>query len=189
MKQTQIRTLQAARTFVLKSKVCGIFSDDEGRMACLWDVVDLPDRQSGEKGWGQKVTAVWTWKNELPARWPEEIFYGKLPGGLAALMSLDHLRQTHYPAHYRPLRDCSHLAQRLLARLKLDPLTTAALRKEFGMKVRPEKTRFEKALLELQTTLNIARRNSLSDKNDTWVLFSEQYLQVVRDAERRSALR
>lgn len=183
MEKPQIRTLQQARTYLRKTKVCGIFSDDHGRMASLWEAVDLPERQLGEKGWGQKITAVWTWKNELPARWPEEIFYGKLPGGLAVLMSLDHLGQKHYPDHHRPVRDCSPLAQQLYARLKLDPLTTKALRKELGMTARPEKSRFEKALLELQTTLNIARRNSLSDKNDTWVLSSEQYLQVVRKAE------
>jgi hypothetical protein len=27
--------------------------------------------------------------------------------------------------------------------------------------------------------LNVARRNSLEDENDTWVLFSDQYLDVV----------
>lgn len=185
MNKLYVRTLSEARTCVKKTKVCGIFSDDQGRMASLWNVVDLPDRQPDEKGWGQKITAVWTWKNELPARWPAEIFYGKLPGGLAVLMSLDHLRQTHYPNHHRPVRDCCHLAQQLYARLKLDPFTTAGLRKEFGLTIRPEKTQFAKALLELQTTLNIARRNSLSDKNDTWVLFSEQYLDLVQDAESR----
>jgi hypothetical protein len=28
--------------------------------------------------------------------------------------------------------------------------------------------------------LNIVRRNSLGDENDTWVLFSDQYLEVVQ---------
>jgi len=45
---------------------------------------------------------------------------------------------------------------------------------------RPERNRFDRALQELQVTLNIARRNSLEDENDTWVLFSDQYLDVVQ---------
>ena len=40
---------------------------------------------------------------------------------------------------------------------------------------RPERNRFDRALQELQVTLNIVRRNSLEDEKDTWVLFSEQY--------------
>ena len=48
------------------------------------------------------------------------------------------------------------------------------------MTLRPERNRFDRALQELQVTLNIARRNSLEDENDTWVLFSDQYLDVVR---------
>ena len=180
MKNPRIRTLEEAKAYVLKVKVCGIFSDNEGRMVCLWDAVDLPERRPGEKGWGQKITAVWTWKNELPARWPDKFFYGKLPRGLAVLMTVNHLRKNHYPKTHLPLRQCSHLARRIFARLKLDPMTTAALRKELSMTERPARTHFEKALLELQTTLNISRRNSLTDKNDTWVLFSEQHLDVVR---------
>jgi hypothetical protein len=48
---------------------------------------------------------------------------------------------------------------------------------------RPERTRFDRALQELQITLNIARRNSLEDENDTWVLFSDQYLGVMYATE------
>jgi hypothetical protein len=44
---------------------------------------------------------------------------------------------------------------------------------------RPERNRFDRALQELQVTLNIARRNSLEDEYDTWVLFSDQYLEVM----------
>jgi hypothetical protein len=47
------------------------------------------------------------------------------------------------------------------------------------MTLRPERNRFDRALAELQVTLNIARRNSLADENDTWVLFSDQYCEVV----------
>ncbi len=179
MKPSKVRTLLQAKAFVLQSKICGIFSDDKGHMPCLWAVVDLPGRQPGEKGWGQKVSAIWTWKNELPARWPEEIFYGKIPGGLAVLMAIDYLRDSHYPKHHLPVSGCSSLAQKIHAALRLDPLTSREIRKELGLTERADKTRFDKALQELQVTLNIARRNSLDDKNDTWVLFREQHLDIV----------
>ena len=45
---------------------------------------------------------------------------------------------------------------------------------------RPERAKFDRALQELQITLNIVRRNSLQDEKDTWVLFKDQYLEVVR---------
>ena len=99
--------------------------------------------------------------------------------GHAALMSMDYLRGEHYPKYHRTLRECSALAQRIYERLRLDPQTTGSLREELNATLRPERTRFDRALQELQITLNIARRNSLEDVNDTWVLFSEQYLDVV----------
>jgi hypothetical protein len=170
-----VRNVKQARAYILRVGICGIFSDGKVGMPNLWDVADLPDRQPGEKGWGQKVIAIWRWKNELPAIYPEEIFYGKIPSGHAALMSMDYLRAEHYPKHHRTLRECSALAQRIYERLKLDPQTTGSLREELNATLRPERTRFDRALQELQITLNIVRRNSLEDVNDTWVLFSEQY--------------
>ena len=89
----------------------------------------------------------------------------------------------HYPKHHRPLKECSPLAQRIYERLRLDPLTTGSLREELNMTRRPDRNRFNRALQELQVTLNIARRNSLEDENDTWVLFSDQYLEVVKAGE------
>jgi len=178
-KLAAVRTLKQARAYVLQVGICGIFSDAGVGMPNLWEVVDLPDRQPGEKGWGQKVVAIWRWKNELPAIYPGEIFYGKIPSGRAVLMSMNYLRAEHYPKHHRPLRDCSALARRIYERLRLDPLTTGSLREELNMTLRPERNRFDRALVELQVTLNIARRNSLEDENDTWVLFSDQYLDVV----------
>jgi hypothetical protein len=177
-----IRTLSQARAFVRRKGLVGIFSNNDGAMPCLWDVVDLPHRRPGEKGWGPKITAIWTWKNELPARWPEEIFYGKIPGGLAVLMSMERLK-THYREHHVPLHKCSPLARKIADLLRFDPATTTALRRALDMTRKPEKSRFDRALQELQVTLNIARRNSLGDKNDTWVLFREQHLDIVLAAE------
>jgi hypothetical protein len=182
-KVAAVRTLKQARTYILQVGICGIFSDAGVGMSNLWEVVDLPDRQPGETGWGQKIIAIWRWKNELPAIYPAEIFYGKIPAGRAVLMSMDYLRREHYSKHHRPVKQCSSLAQKIYERLKLDPLTTGSLREELNMTQRPERNRFNRALQELQITLNIARRNSLEDENDTWVVFSDQYLEVVNAEE------
>ena len=179
-RRPSVRTLEQAKAFVLRAGICGIFSDANGKMPCLWDVVDLPGRKPGEKGWGEKITAIWSWKNELPAAYPKKIFYGKIKGGLAVLMNMDYLREEHYPKHHRPLRECSTLARKLYDIIRLDPIVTGRLREEMNMTRRPERNQFERALQELQVTLNIARRNSADDENDTWVPFAEQYLEIVR---------
>ena len=178
-----IRTLEQAHAFVLRVQICGIFSDANAGLISLWDVTDLPVRAEGEKGWGQKVMAIWNWKNELPAIYPDKIFYGKIPPGRAALMSMDYLRAEHYGKCHRPIKDCSPLANRIYQVIRFDPMTTAQLRKEMDMTHRPERAKFDRALQELQITLNIARRNSLEDDKDTWVLFSDQYLDIVRSHE------
>jgi hypothetical protein len=178
--------LAQAKEFIRQVGLCGIFSDANGTMACLWNVVDLPTRRLGERGWGEKVTAIWRWKNELPACYPNEIFYGKIQSGLAVLMSLDYLREDYYPKHHRPLSDCSALARQLYGLIKLDPITTGSLREEMNMSEGPDRRKFERALRELQVTLNIVRRNSPRDENDTWVPFSEQYLDVVQSTRTTS---
>jgi len=177
----KIRTFQEARAYVARVGICGIFSEIEGES--LWSVVDLPGRIPGQKGWGEKVTAIWTWKNELPARYPREFFYGKIPGGLAALMTVAYLKKTHYPAAHKPIRECTPMAQKLYGVIVHDPITTKDLRRELDMTRPPERNRCDRALQELQTTLNIVRRNSLKDAYDTWVPFREQYLEIASAAE------
>jgi hypothetical protein len=95
-------------------------------------------------------------------------------------MSMDYLRREHYGKYHRPVKDCSPLANRIYQVIRFDPMTTGELRKEVDMTHRPKRAKFDRTLQELQITLNIARRNSLDDETDTWVLFSDQYLEVLR---------
>ncbi len=176
-----IRTLAQARAFVRHHGIVGIFGDKKSTVPSLWDAVDLPEKQPGESGWGQKVSAIWSWKNELPAAYPDEIFYGKLPNGQAVLMTTDRLT-THYAEAHRAIRDCSRLARDLFALVELDPLTTGELRQKTGMNRPPERNRFDKALRELQTTLNVVRRNDARDKSDTWIPFTDRYVDIAQRA-------
>ena len=170
-----IKTLEQAREFVLRVKTCLIFGSQKSKLPSLWDVVTLPERQAGEKGWGQKISAIWTWKNQLPAECPEEIFYGKLPGGLAVLMSMDHLRDVHYPQHHKDISLCSPLARKIFHLIRSEPLTTTELRKALPPTTTLTKSALDRALVELQVTLNIVRSNAPEVKNDTWLRFTDQY--------------
>ena len=62
-----IKTIEQAHRFVKEVKICTIFSSDKTEHTSLWDHVDLPEKQPGESGWGEKMSAVWTWKTQLPS--------------------------------------------------------------------------------------------------------------------------
>lgn len=174
-KAAAIKTLAQAREFVLREKVCLIFGSKKSALPSLWDVVALPDRRPGEKGWGRKITAIWTWKNQLPEECPDEIFYGKLPGGLAMLMSMDHMRAVHYPAHHKDITQCSALARKIHHLIRSDPLTTTELRKILPPSATITKSALDRALVELQVTLNIVRSNAPGLECDTWLRLTDQY--------------
>ena len=178
----KIKTFEQAFKFVLKVKTCLIFGSKTSDLPSLWDVVDLPGRQPGRPGWGEKVEAVWAWKNELPAQFPDEIFYGKLPGGLAMLMCIEHLRQVHYPAHHWRVSACSPLARRAFELIRSEPHTKAELRKALSPSGAISKSKVDSALVELQVTLNITRSNAPKLKRDTWLPFAEQYPSIGGEA-------
>ena len=71
---------------------------------------------------------VWTWKNQLPASYPDQIFYGKIKGGRAVLMSMAKLREL-YPQQHTPLSACSALAQEIYGLVAQGQLMTVPLRK------------------------------------------------------------
>jgi hypothetical protein len=174
-RQPRVKTLAQARAFVLAVGKCGIFADKHKDGPSLWDVADFPDRRPGEGGWGQKIGAVWAWKNALPANYPDEIFYGKDETGRAVLMTLAHLAAEHYPKFHRPIEACSPMARKIYALIKVEPMTTGALRNAVAQKDRALRAAFSKAMIELQATLNIVRSNATEIETDTWLRFGELY--------------
>ncbi|GAB5405153.1 MAG: hypothetical protein Aurels2KO_33840 [Aureliella sp.] len=181
--QPTIKTLQNARKFVKREKMCTLFSGSAPGIASLWDNVDLPLEGGGNTRWGARVEAVWRWKNELPEKYPDEIFYGKIKGGLAALMTISHLRDDYYAAAHKPIGECSELAQAVYDVIRRTPGTTAQLRKCAIAELGCTKSRFETALKQLQVTLNVARLNTPHTTNDTWVPMREMYLDIVEAHE------
>ncbi|MEM9158902.1 MAG: hypothetical protein AAGB46_07600 [Verrucomicrobiota bacterium] len=171
----KVKTLEEAFEFVQSVGLCTLFSGKVKGVRALWDVVDLPDRKGGRTKWGERVEAIWAWKNELPETYPDDIFYGKIQGGNAALMSMSYLKETHHPKFRKRVEECSELAQGVFELVRLDSGTTGELRREAIRRFGCSKSRFDTALKQLQVTLNIARSNEPGLESDTWVRFDELY--------------
>ena len=125
-----IKTFEEARYLVRELQICTIFESSKTKLPSLWEHVDLPEKQAGETGWGEKVTAVWDWKNRLPATYPNEIFYGKIKGGLAVLMTMDYLRDVHFASAYKSVHSLNRLAQHVYEKIRMEPWETGPLRHE-----------------------------------------------------------
>lgn len=175
-----IKTLEQAYQFVKKVKICTIFESDKVDYPSLWEHVDLPNKQPGEKGWGEKMTAVWTWKNQLPSEYPTEIFYGKVKGGTAVLMEMNYMAREHFPKAYEDIQTQDELAQHIYSKVAVEPWDTTSLRKAAIEDTGCTKSRFDTALKNLQITLNIVRLNDAQIEKDTWVPFRELYLDIWR---------
>ena len=168
-----VRTIEEARDFVLAIGICGILHDKSGAPN-LWDAIDASDKQPGEAGWGDKMGKVWAWKNELPARFPDEIFYGKRQGGTAILCNMQALKSL-YERQHRSLDVLSETAQKLYAVIEQDPVNNAELKQLMGMTGKGSKSAYDRALKELQVALHIVRVNRMDTDGDTWTPFAVQY--------------
>jgi len=47
-----VKTLEEARLLIRELTICTIFDSKKSGLPSLWEHVDLPDKQKGEKGWG-----------------------------------------------------------------------------------------------------------------------------------------
>ena len=179
----KVRTLEEALEYVQSVSVCTLFSGKAKGVPALRDDVDLPKEGGGRTKWGAKAEAIWAWKNELPEVYPDEIYYGKILGGHAALMTIDYLVESYYAKAHKPVEACSELAQEVYELVKFNSGTTGALRSETMSRFGCTKSRFDAALKQLQVTLNIARSNEPGTKNDTWITFSDAYLHLFHDED------
>ena len=170
-----IKTFEEARFLIRELKICTIFESAKSGLPSLWEYVDLPEKQEGEKGWGQKVSAVWSWKNRLPAEFPDEIFYGKINGGFAVLMTMDYLRDVHFASSYKSVDQLNPLSATIFEKIRNEPWETTDLRKEVIEAYGCSKSQFDTALKNLQISLNIVRSNDPGIERDTWLTFEELY--------------
>jgi endonuclease VIII len=170
-----VHTLEDARDFVLTVGLAGVLHDPKGKLPTLWDALVFTG--SGPDTWGQKLGQVWALRQQLVAIYPEQIFSGKIRGGRVVLMSMERLHQ-EYARYHRPFEACSELAQQLYTIIVQGPIASLPLRQAAGLVTRKERSHFERALQELQTTFNIAR-SPAADSPDLWVPFTQQYPQYL----------
>ena len=90
-------------------------------------------------------------------------------------MSMDHLRDVHYPQAHKDISKCSPLARKMFNLIRAEPMTTSELRKALPPTVTLTKSALDRALVELQVTLNITRSNAPEIQQDTWLRFFDQY--------------
>ncbi len=170
-----IKTFEEARYLIRDLQICTIFASEKSGLPSLWEHIDLPEKQEGEKGWGEKVSAVWDWKNRLPATFSDEIFYGKIKGGFAVLMTMDYLRNIHFASAYKPVEQLNRLAIYIFEMIRNEPWETTNLRNEVMEAQGCSKSQFDTALKNLQISLNIVRSNDPGIERDTWLAFQELY--------------
>ena len=187
MTKPTIHTREDAYDFILKHQVCTIFGSKNSPHPSLWDNVALSEDKPAQGGWCPKVVAIWAWKNEIPALYPEEIFYGKVPGGDAVLMTLSHLQAEHYPRTYTPVDQLPRLAQTIFEYIRIEPWYTGDLRREVIAQSGCSKSQFDTALRKLQISLNIVRNNDPRESKDQWLTFVEVYPDISGPATDRAS--
>jgi hypothetical protein len=173
-----IKTFEEARYLIRDLQICTIFESKKSNLPSLWEHIDLPEKQEGETGWGEKVTAVWDWKNRLPATFPDEIFYGKIKGGLAVLMTVDYLQAVHFKSAYKSVEALNQLSMHTFDKIRMEPWETADLRQEVMAEFNCTKSQFDTALKNLQITMNVVRSNDSEIERDTWLAFQELYPEI-----------
>lgn len=178
-----IKTFEQAYQFVIDHKVCTVFGSKNSPYPSLWDNTDLSEKKPKAGGWSPKVVAVWDWKTRIPQTYPDSIFYGKVPGGDAALMEMLHFQNVHYPEAYQPLSELGPLSQQVYDLIRLEPGFTGTLRKRAVERLACTKSQFETALKKLQISLNIVRSNDPKLKNDFWLPMCEVHLDIVQDSQ------
>ncbi|TWT54908.1 hypothetical protein Pla22_25620 [Rubripirellula amarantea] len=180
-----IKTFDDAYQFVLKQKVCTVFGSKGSPHASLWDNTDLSEKKPKAGGWSPKVKAVWDWKTRIPQTYPEAVFYGKVAGGDAVLMEMNHFRDVHFPNAYQEVSELDTISQEIFEMIRLEPSYTGPLRKRVLAQLSCTKSQFDTALKKLQVCLNIVRSNDPQLKNDFWLPMQEVHFELVQ-AQRKA---
>ena len=178
-----IKTFNQAYRFILKQKVCTVFGSKASPYPSLWDNTELSEQKPQAGGWSPKVVAVWDWKTRIPQTYPEAVFYGKVQGGDAVLMEMQHFCDSHYPDAFRSVSELDPLAQEVYEFIRLEPAYTGPLRKRAIEQLACTKSQFATALKVLQVSLNIVRSNDPKLKNDFWLPMREVHLDIVQKHE------
>ncbi len=175
----KLKTFDDAYRFVLEQKVCTVFGSKGSPYPSLWDNSGLSEAKPKAGGWSAKVMAVWDWKTRIPQTYPDEVFYGKVTGGDAVLIEMQHFRKEHFRQFYKPADQLGPLEQQIFEMICFEQGYTGEIRKRAMSRFDCAKSQFDTALKKLQISLNIVRSNDPRHKNDFWLSMREVHLELV----------
>ncbi|CAG0931655.1 hypothetical protein TFLX_02217 [Thermoflexales bacterium] len=161
----RVTTKEQAVKFVNDVGFCFLFPIQGVEMPSLWDAVAGRVMKTTNKHSGYEIERTWGWKDEALGQklW----FYGKLLRSRATLVSLDFLPNFYalsenygdyehdYLDEYRTGALSAEAKTIYEALLKNGALDAIRLRRESRLSAEASKSRFEKALTELQVGLKV----------------------------------
>ena len=162
--ERRLRTSEEARVFVEESGFCHFWPIKDVELPNLFHAIAGRERPVPHEHDDPDITKCWGWKDEsLGKRW---WYYGKLLSRRATLVSLGMLpcfyalsenygELEDYLEEYRAGTMTAEAKAIYEALLEHGPLDTIRLRREARMSAESAKSRFERALVELQVGLKV----------------------------------
>ncbi len=161
----RITTKEQAVEFVNDVGFCFLFPIQKVEMPSLWDAIAGRVVKTYPNHSGYEIERTWGWKDEsLDKKW---WYYGKLIRDKATLISLDFLPNFYalsenfgdyehdYLEEYKTGALTAEAKQVYEALLRQGALDAVRLRREAHMSSDANKSRFDKALTDLQTSLKV----------------------------------
>ncbi|HDQ73189.1 MAG TPA: hypothetical protein ENN19_14015 [Chloroflexi bacterium] len=162
--QRRLRTIDDARQFVDQVGFCHFWPIKDIEMPNLFHAIAGRERPVPNEHGDPDLSKCWGWKDQaLDKRW---WYYGKLLRRRATLVSLDYLPYFYalsenfgslddYLAEYEDGKLTAEAKAIYEAILEHGPLDTVRLRREARMSAESAKSRFDRALVELQVGLKV----------------------------------
>jgi hypothetical protein len=162
----RVENEEDARRFVDQVGLALLFPIKQMQLPSLWEAINGCARAVPRRHSDEALGKTWTWKDTLPAR--GLVYYGKLLRNKATFLSLDVLPSFYalspnfggeddYLQEYddgRLSREAKDICDLLLVR---GELPTGELRRLAHLSTRSHKYRFERAIVELQRKLVVAK--------------------------------
>lgn len=162
----RLRSEEEAARFVDEVGLCVLFPVQRMELPSLWEAINGCTRPLPRHHNDEALGKTWHWKDSLPAQ--RRIYYGKLLRSKATLLALDLLPSFYalspnfggeedYLLEYeagRLSREAKVICDVLLERRALP---TGELRRLAHLSSRSQKYRFERAMVELQRKLIVAK--------------------------------
>ncbi|MCL4460084.1 MAG: winged helix DNA-binding domain-containing protein [Chloroflexi bacterium] len=169
----RIRNEDQAVEFIDEVGFCSLFPVQGLELPSLWEAINGASRELPHHHHDYELNCLWEWKDTLPIR--KKVVYGKFIRQKPTFISLSMFPYFYaLSGNYGELEDyldeyrdgrLSEEAKRIYEVLiEQGPLPTSILRRETGLYGQQYATRFDRALVELQSGFKIVK-SGISDAN------------------------